>query len=87
MWRTSKKARVTGTRRLGRLLLDDLEVAAHDDGVLLSFSLPKGAYATTVLREFMKNDGESGLADGEDTEGMEKGRRRIRHRFWCGSPA
>ena len=43
-----------GSRRRARLLLEDLELRAHPDGLLFSFSLPKGAYATTVLREFRK---------------------------------
>jgi tRNA pseudouridine13 synthase len=48
------KAHLTGSRRRGRLLLDDLRVDPHPDGLLFTFSLPKGAYATTVLREVMK---------------------------------
>jgi tRNA pseudouridine13 synthase len=44
-----------GTRRLGRLL-PDITVTPHDEGITLSFTLPAGAYATIVLREFMKND-------------------------------
>ena len=48
------KAHLTGSRRRGRLLLDDLTVEPHPDGLLFTFSLPKGAYATTVLREVMK---------------------------------
>ena len=43
-----------GTRRLGRLLIGDLQIDVVDKGLRLSFSLPKGAFATTVLREFMK---------------------------------
>jgi tRNA pseudouridine13 synthase len=43
-----------GSRRLGRLLLPDLTVAADPQGLLVRFSLPKGAFATTVLRELMK---------------------------------
>jgi tRNA pseudouridine13 synthase len=65
-----KEARIEGTRRMGRLLLPDLEMVAQpvhgagtgDEAPLhaltttleLSFSLPKGAFATSVLREFMK---------------------------------
>lgn len=41
-----------GDRRLSRLLLRDLEIAAAAEGFRLTFSLPKGAYATTVIREF-----------------------------------
>lgn len=51
-----ERARVQGTRRMGRLLLNELEVAAHEAGVAVAFFLPKGAFATTVLREVMKTD-------------------------------
>lgn len=51
-------AKVDGTRRLGRLLIDDLEVAPASDressALVVRFSLPKGAFATTVMREIMK---------------------------------
>jgi tRNA pseudouridine13 synthase len=50
------KARLTGTRRLGRLLFPDLEIRTGERGLELSFSLSKGAFATTVLREVMKID-------------------------------
>ncbi|MFB6103498.1 MAG: tRNA pseudouridine(13) synthase TruD [Halobacteriaceae archaeon] len=42
----------TGTRR-AILVWTDL-VASVDDEVVLSFGLPKGAYATVVLREYLK---------------------------------
>lgn len=48
------RAHLNGSRRRARLLLDDLTVEPHADGLLLTFSLPKGSYATTVLREVMK---------------------------------
>ncbi|MGD2177466.1 MAG: tRNA pseudouridine(13) synthase TruD [Anaerolineae bacterium] len=48
------RANLSGSRRRASLLLDDLEVESHPDGLLLTFSLPKGSYATMVLREFMK---------------------------------
>lgn len=47
---------LNGSRRRARLLLDDLEVTEHPDGLSFTFSLPKGSYATTVLREFTKGD-------------------------------
>lgn len=50
------RSHVEGTRRLGRLLLPDLETTASPDGLIISFMLPKGAFATTVLRELMKVD-------------------------------
>ncbi|MEZ4727674.1 MAG: tRNA pseudouridine(13) synthase TruD [Caldilineaceae bacterium] len=50
-----QKARIDGTRRLGRLLLPDLQIEQQDnDKLVFHFSLPKGAFATVVLREFMK---------------------------------
>ena len=63
-------ARVEGTRRMGRLLASDLQLATadDDDGLTLSFSLPKGAFATTLLREFMKVDlGQTPEFDTDDT--------------------
>ncbi len=49
-----RRARLDGSRRPARLFLNDLRIEAHPDGLLFTFTLPKGAYATTVLREFMK---------------------------------
>ncbi len=45
-----------GTRRPLLIWPEDLQVRAVADGLLFEFSLPPGAYATVVLREFMKND-------------------------------
>lgn len=50
------KARLSGTRRMGRLRLTDLAVETSEDGLVVGFSLPKGAFATTLLRELMKNE-------------------------------
>ena len=50
-----RKHHVKGTRRLGRIL-PEISVEEHPDGLQLSFMLPKGSFATTVLREFMKTD-------------------------------
>ncbi len=51
------RAKLPGTRRPGRLFLPDLAIRKPDfHGLEFEFSLPKGAYATTVLREFMKID-------------------------------
>jgi tRNA pseudouridine13 synthase len=44
---------VRGSRRIGRLI-PDIEVEPVRRGVQLRFSLPKGAYATVVLKEIMK---------------------------------
>ncbi len=50
-----QKARTEGTRRFGRLLLPDIRFEQQgDDKLVFHFSLPKGAFATVVLREFMK---------------------------------
>ncbi len=51
-----------GTRRPLLVWLNDLQVTATPDGLRFEFSLPSGAYATVVLREFMK------LGDLETTE-------------------
>ncbi len=49
-----RRARLDGSRRPARLFLSDLCIEPLPDGLVFEFSLPKGAYATTVLREFMK---------------------------------
>ena len=43
-----------GSRREAILSLTDLTLAEVDDGLCLTFTLPSGAYATTVLREFTR---------------------------------
>ena len=49
---TSRK----GDRRFSRLKLENVSVHPEDDGYTLSFFLPKGAFATSVLREVLKTD-------------------------------
>lgn len=66
-----RRAKVDGTRRLGRLLIPDITVntetnetsteqdsdpLAKNGQLIIEFFLPKGAFATTVLREIMKVD-------------------------------
>jgi tRNA pseudouridine13 synthase len=51
-----RRARLDGSRRPARLFLGDLSIEPHPDGLLFMFTLPKGVYATTVLREFMKTE-------------------------------
>ena len=46
-----------GERRPLRVPLGEPEAAMDGDGLVLSFTLPRGAYATTVLREVMKTEG------------------------------
>ncbi len=44
-----------GTRRPYRLPLHGVEVAAEGDDLWLAFELPRGSYATVLLRELLKN--------------------------------
>ena len=43
-----------GSRRPGRVLVSDLEVELRGKDLLLRFTLPKGSYATMLVREFQK---------------------------------
>ena len=55
-WATLRPSVLGGTRRAGRLPLpSDLHFEPHDatGGLRFCFSLPAGAYATTLLREFV----------------------------------
>jgi len=52
---TLREFKVRGTRRLGRLI-PEVEVGPCPGGIVLGFELPKGAFATTLVREFMKPD-------------------------------
>jgi tRNA pseudouridine13 synthase len=45
-----------GLRRAVRFKVWDTQAENTDEGVLLNFSIPKGCYATAVLREVMKKD-------------------------------
>jgi len=45
-----------GERRPLRVPLQNLSLAMDDEGLTLNFSLPRGVYATTVLREIMKTN-------------------------------
>ncbi len=49
-----KRLKAPGSRRRAILTLDDLQVQPEEQGLRFSFTLPPGAYATTVLREFMR---------------------------------
>jgi tRNA pseudouridine13 synthase len=51
-----RRVKVEGSRRLGRLLVPDLHTQPLENALSVEFFLPKGAFATTVLREFMKID-------------------------------
>ena len=56
----SGKLRLAGERRPLRVPLSEAAVAADEQGLLLSFRLPRGAYATVVLREVMKAGQDAG---------------------------
>ncbi|HIQ12022.1 MAG TPA: tRNA pseudouridine(13) synthase TruD [Caldilineales bacterium] len=49
-----RKHRTDGNRRVGRIFLQPIQVKPHPLGLRLTFYLPKGAYATILLREVMK---------------------------------
>ena len=42
--------RIPGARRISRIRLDDAMLTPADDGYVAEFMLPKGAYATAVMR-------------------------------------
>jgi tRNA pseudouridine13 synthase len=44
-----------GTRRVARIRPAETQVEGDAEGVVLAFVLPKGAYATVILRELLKN--------------------------------
>lgn len=54
------RARLDGTRRAVRVFLADLAIEAHPLGLRVELRLPKGSYATVVMREFTKRSGERG---------------------------
>ena len=43
-----------GARRISRVWVDDAALTPHDDGYSVEFTLPKGAYATSLMRELVK---------------------------------
>jgi len=49
-----RKVHLDGSRRPGRLFVDEIGLESHPQGLVFTFSLPKATYATTLLREFMK---------------------------------
>src|SRR6056297_124050 len=50
-----KQMKVNGTRRTG-IILPEIKTYKENDGIRIKFSLPKGAFATIVLREIMKDE-------------------------------
>jgi tRNA pseudouridine13 synthase len=51
---------LTGARRPLVIRVDDLQITPTPGGLRFRFTLPSGAYATTLLREFMKTETDSG---------------------------
>ena len=51
-----KLLRAPGSRRAAILYPKDLTIQPVADGLLFSFTLPAGAYATTLMREFTRSD-------------------------------
>lgn len=51
-----RRLRAPGSRRQAILDMTDLTIAEVDAGLRFTFTLPSGAYATTVLREFTGDD-------------------------------
>lgn len=62
------QAHVEGTRRSGRLLVPDLTLTVHNNALVASFTLTKGAYATVAMRELMKVDDDQLSVIAEDDE-------------------
>lgn len=54
-----------GARRPIRVPMDEAEVEPAEGGVWLSFFLPKGSYATSLLREVMKKNPEASETEAE----------------------
>ena len=51
-----RRFRAPGSRRPAILYLPDLSIAQVPEGLRFTFTLPSGAYATVVMREFAKVD-------------------------------
>lgn len=52
------RARAPGSRRAGVIWVDELRIDSVPEGLSFELTLPKGSYATVVLREFMKSGDE-----------------------------
>ncbi len=63
-----------GDRRLIRVFMEEPQLRAEDDGYTVSFALPKGSFATSVLRELMKTDVDAASPDlAEEDSGSGEG--------------
>jgi tRNA pseudouridine13 synthase len=60
-----------GTRRVARVRPENVELRPLDQDLELAFTLPKGAYATVVLRELLKTDATDPAEEPlDDTEAL-----------------
>lgn len=48
-----------GTRRVARVRPTEVLIGDYADGLEVAFTLPKGAYATVILRELLKSDAQA----------------------------
>lgn len=61
--------KLKGSRRISRIFLEDVSLTPSEAGFWLSFALPKGSFATSVLREVMKVEVDAPLAIEKSDEG------------------
>ena len=57
-----------GSRRITRVAISEVKVESTEDGYWLSFFLPKGSFATNVLREVMKVEVDEPVESNRDTD-------------------
>jgi tRNA pseudouridine13 synthase len=62
------RAFLPGTRRVARVRPEALTCVASETGLDVAFTLPKGAYATVILRELLKPDAANAGEDELDPE-------------------
>ena len=55
-------------RRITRVLLSEVEIEPTEDGYWLAFFLPKGSFATNVLREVMKVEVDEPVDSSQDED-------------------
>ncbi len=60
-----------GDRRLTRVFPTDASITPEEDGYSVTFALPKGSFATSVLREIMRVDIDLSAGEAEETEPTE----------------
>ena len=51
-----QRAKLDGTRRIAWLPLPSLQITPEETHLWFEFSLPKGCYATVIMREFLKTE-------------------------------